>query len=109
MKNRSPALVIILSIVTFGIYALVWHVQTKTELNRTYAANIPTAWLVALPIVGWLYWLWMWCDGAERATEMSAVSVFLLCALAPIVGIPVMVSKFNAARAPLARAELRAA
>jgi hypothetical protein len=111
MKNRSPIMVIVLSILTFGIYALVWQVQTKNEMNRTYATEIPTAWLLLVPIVGGLYWMWKWCAGLEKATGMSGVSMFLLMMLIPIVGIPVAVSKFNdAAPAPTAaRASLRAA
>lgn len=102
MKTRSPVTVLILSIVTFGIYALVWQVQTKTEMNARYAAGIPTAWLLLVPFVGPLYWMWTWSQGAEKATGMSGVAVFLLMALVPFVGIPVMVSKFNTAMATVA-------
>ena len=98
MKTRSPITVVLLSIVTLGIYALVWQVQTKNEMNRSYAAGIPTAWLILVPIIGALYWMWKWSEGAEKATGTSSISVFLLMALLPIVGIPVMVSKFNAAK-----------
>lgn len=109
MKPRSPALVLVLSLVTLGIYALVWYVQTKNELNRIYAAGIPTAWLLLVPFVGPMYWMWKWSAGAEKATGTSAISVFLLMMLVPVVGIPVVVSKFNAGRPALARAELHAA
>ena len=106
MKNRSPIVVVLLSLITFGIYALVWHVQTKNEMNRAYDAGIPTAWLLLVPFVGPLYWTWKWCAGAERATGMSGAVVFLLMILVPIVGIPVMVSKFNEAKPALPRAEI---
>ena len=33
MTQRSPALVVVLTIITFGIYALVWYVTTKNEMN----------------------------------------------------------------------------
>jgi cytochrome bd-type quinol oxidase subunit 2 len=98
MTKRSPITVVLLSVITFGIYALVWQVQTKNELNKSYAAGIPTAWLILVPIVGALYWMWKWSEGAEKATGTSAISVFLLMALIPIVGIPVMVGKFNDAK-----------
>ena len=98
MKNRSPITVVLLTLVTLGIYALVWQVQTKNEMNRSYAAGIPTAWIILVPFVGALYFMWKWSEGAEKATGTSGITVFLLMALLPIVGIPVMVSKFNDAR-----------
>lgn len=109
MKNRSPITVLVLSLVTFGIYALVWHVQTKEEMNRTYGTNIPTAWLLLIPFVGALYWIWKWSEGAERATGTSGITVFLLMMLIPVVGIPVMASKFNAASPVRVGAPLRTA
>ena len=33
IKRRDPLMVVVLSIVTLGIYALVWYVQTKSEMN----------------------------------------------------------------------------
>jgi cytochrome bd-type quinol oxidase subunit 2 len=98
MTKRSPVTVVILSLITFGIYALIWQVQTKNEMNRAYGAGIPTAWLILVPFVGALYWLWKWSEGAEKATGMSTISVFLLMILVPIVGIPVLASKFNEAK-----------
>ena len=59
MKTRSVAGVIILSIVTLGIYPIIWHVRTKNEMNAT-GADIPTAWLLIVPIAN-IYWLWKWC------------------------------------------------
>ena len=109
MKTRSPIIVVLLTLVTFGIYGLIWHVQTKEEMNRTYDAGIPTAWLLLVPFVGALYWTWKWCAGAEKATGMAAATVFLLMILIPIVGMPVMVSKFNGARPAGGMAQLRAA
>ncbi|CAN5489603.1 hypothetical protein BH11MYX1_BH11MYX1_56560 [soil metagenome] len=97
MTKRSAITVIVLTFVTFGIYALVWQVQTKNELNRVYGANIPTAWLLLVPFFGPLYFMWKWSEGAEKATGTSGITVFLLMLVVPIVGIPVMVGKFNQA------------
>lgn len=100
MKARSPVTVLVLSLVTFGIYALVWQIQTKDEMNRAYGAGIPTAWLLLVPFLGPLLWMWKWSAGASQATGTPALQVFLMMALLPIVGIPVMTSKFNAAVKP---------
>ncbi len=97
MTKRSAIIVLLLTVVTLGIYALVWQVKTKNELNRVYGTQIPTAWILLLPFVGALYWTWKWSEGAEKATGTSGIAIFLLMLLVPIVGIPVMVSKFNEA------------
>ena len=55
IKHRSPVAVIILSIITFGIYALVWTVKTKGEINRL-GGKIPTAWLVIIPLANIYFW-----------------------------------------------------
>ena len=92
-------MVLIRSLVTFGIYALVWHVQAKDEVNRSIAADMPSAWWLLVPIAGPLHRMWKWCAGAEKATGVSGISAFLFFLVIPIVAIPVMVSNFNAAAA----------
>lgn len=42
--------VLLLPLITFGIYQIVWYVKTKNEMNQL-GATIPTAWLVIVPIV----------------------------------------------------------
>ena len=95
MKRRGPLMVIVLSIVTFGIYALVWHVITKREMN-TQGAEIPTAWLIIIPFVG-LYWMWKFCNGVEKVTKggiSTAVGILLLYLLGPI-GEAIVQSELN--------------
>jgi hypothetical protein len=93
VQKRSPATVVILSIVTLGIYALVWLVQTKNEMNRTYKTEIPTAWLCWVP----LWWLWRYSGGVDTATrgKVSQVTSMLLLHVIPIVGIWVIQAKIN--------------
>jgi len=45
MEHRSPIMVFFVSLITFGIYGLVWYVKTKNEMNAK-GAQIPTAWLL---------------------------------------------------------------
>jgi hypothetical protein len=61
VKRRNPALVIIFSILTFGIYGIYWFVKTKGEIN-SMGANIPTAWLMIIPIAN-LYFLYKYSEG----------------------------------------------
>ncbi len=50
MKYRNPLTVLVLSIVTLGIYDLYWLVKTKTVLNNTTRIHTPTIWLLFSPI-----------------------------------------------------------
>jgi|GEM_PF-356322 len=95
MKQRSPAAVFLLSLITFGIYALVWEVKTKGELNRM-GADIPTAWLLIVPL-GNLYWIWKYCVGVEKVSngQISAVLALILMLLLSIVGFAILQSEFN--------------
>ena len=79
MKKRSIAAVVLLPFVTFGIYALVWFVKTKGELNER-GSTIPTAWIMLIPLVGGLYWQWKYFEAVEQQTggQSSALLNFLL-------------------------------
>lgn len=52
--------IIIFSIITFGIYALVWTVKTKNELN-SLGGQIPTAWLLIVPFAN-LYFAYKYAE-----------------------------------------------
>lgn len=95
MQRRDPLMVFFLSLITFGIYALWWYVKTKTEMNSR-GAQIPTAWLIIVPIVNW-YWLWKFCEGVETVTGkgMSAAVAFLLVFFLSIIGIAIIQDGLN--------------
>ena len=95
MKQRSPLAVIGLTIITFGIYGIVWQVKTKNEMN-SLGAEIPTAWLLIVPIVQY-YWLWKYCAGVEKVTNgrQSQVLSFVLLFLIGIIGMAILQSEFN--------------
>lgn len=96
MTKRSVASVILLSIFTLGIYLIVWFVKTKNEMNQAYGANIPTAWLLLVPIVN-IWWQWKWCGGVEPATrgKLSQVIAFILLAVLGIIGVAIIQAKLN--------------
>jgi hypothetical protein len=95
MQQRSPAAVFFLSLITLGIYALVWHVKTKNELNRL-GATIPTAWLLIVPLAN-LYWIWKYAEGVEQVSggKISAVLALILMLLLSIVGYAILQGEFN--------------
>lgn len=77
MTKRSPGMVLVLTIVTLGIYGIVWMVKTKNEMVSA-GADIPTAWLIIIPIAN-LYWMWKFSAGVEHVTggKMSGVMAFI--------------------------------
>ena len=99
MTKRSVASVIILSIVTLGIYALVWLVKTKGEMVKA-GADIPTAWLLIVPIAS-IYWMWKWAGGVDHVTrsKMSQPITFIMVYVLSIIGIAIVQDSLNKAAA----------
>ncbi len=95
MKNRSPIAVFFLTIITIGIYGIVWSVKTKNEMNKL-GAEIPTAWLMIVPIVN-IWWLYKYSEGAEKVTggKMSAVLAFILLWILGLIGMAIIQNEFN--------------
>jgi len=100
MKQRSPIAVLLLPIITLGIYGIVWFVKTKIEMNKEGAA-IPTAWLLIIPFVN-IWWLWKYCEGVEEVTQgktTTVVAFLLLFGLGlvslTIVGMAIVQDAFN--------------
>ena len=73
MQHRNPIMVILLSLITLGIYTLVWSARTKNEMNAK-GAQIPTAWLLIIPFVSY-FWLWKFSEGVEVVTSKKWVLV----------------------------------
>ena len=97
MTKRSVAAVIILSIITFGIYGIVWFVKTKGEMVRA-GADIPTAWLMIVPIAS-IYFMWKWAGGVEHVTggKYSQVIAFILVFLLGVIGMAIIQAELNKA------------
>lgn len=95
MTRRSIAALFVLTIVTFGIYGIVWFVPTKEEMNAQ-GADIPTAWLLIVPVVG-LYWMWRYSAGVEKVTEgkTSQVISFILLAVLGLIGMAIIQDGLN--------------
>jgi hypothetical protein len=97
MKKRSIVAVLLLAMFTFGIYPLIWHVNTKSEMVSA-GADIPTAWLLIVPIAN-LYWIWKWCGGIEHVSrgKMSAPVAFLVHLCLPVLGMAILQDTLNKA------------
>ena len=78
VKNRNIVMVYILSMITFGIYGIFWTVATKNEMNGL-GAEIPTAWLIIIPIAN-IYWMYKYCEGfSEKVKKMTTLFYGLSC------------------------------
>jgi len=73
IKKRNPALVVIFSIITLGIYLIYWIVKTKEEI-KSLGAKIPSAWLIIVPI-GNVYLLYRYCDGFSNYVKKDKMGV----------------------------------
>jgi hypothetical protein len=95
MKNRSPIAVVLLTIVTLGLYAIYWEVSTKMEMVKR-GADIPTAWLIIVPIAN-LWWAYKYCMGVEKVTEgkMNGVMALVLMLVLSVVGMAIIQDAFN--------------
>lgn len=98
IKQRSPIAVLLLSIITFGIYEWYWRVKTKGEINATNSDNphILTAWIWVIPF-GTIWWQWRYSEGAAKAIndKYSNAVVFLLTWLLGPIGDAILQDAFN--------------
>jgi cytochrome bd-type quinol oxidase subunit 2 len=99
MKQRSVPLVIILSLVTFGIYGIIWYVMTRNELKEKGIETVHPL-LVLVPFVGgliFIYFLWQYSAGVEKVTngKYSQVVAFLLLVLIGFIGIGLVQNAYN--------------
>jgi hypothetical protein len=95
MKRRNLVAVLFLPFITFGIYGIVWFVTTKDEMN-SLGAQIPTAWLLIVPIANF-YWLWVYGTGVALVTNgsYSALVTFLLNFFLGPIGGAILQNEFN--------------
>jgi len=95
MTKLNPFILIVLTIVTLGIYNIVWLARARGEMNAL-GANIPTTWLIIVPLAN-LWYLWKWSQGVEVVTKgkMGSVIAFLLQFLLGVIGDAIIQDSFN--------------
>jgi len=95
MKKRSFAAVLLLPLITCGIYGIYWLVKTKGEMVAK-GADIPTAWLLIVPIAN-IFWLWKYAEGVAKVTNnaFSNAIAFILIFLLGSIGSAIIQTKFN--------------
>jgi hypothetical protein len=93
MKQRNVMAVLLLSIITLGVYDLFWLVKVKKELNATTDIHTPTIWLLLAPYLAFLIpiGLLIALGSSSHANNIALVNIFfgLMYALAILVVLPV--------------------
>ena len=86
MKKRPAAVVLLLGVVTCGLYTIFWFVDTKHEMVRK-GAQIPSAACFFVPILN-IWWTWQWAGGIESVTRgsFSQARAFLAVFLFDVIG-----------------------
>ena len=93
-EKRSLVKIYVLGILTLGIYFIYWFIKTKDEMNAM-GAQIPTAWLLIIPIAN-IYWIYKYAEGfAKIAKKESTILWFLLFWLVGIVTPAIVQSELN--------------
>ena len=95
IKHRNIVVVYLLMFVTFGIYAIVWLVKTKEEIN-SLGGSIPTAWLIIVPIAN-IWWAWRYCEDFSKYVKKddNGVMWFILYVLIGIIMPAIVQSELN--------------
>jgi len=94
MTEQNPVTVLVLSLVTGGIYYLFWLVKIRAELVRG-GADIPTPWLVIVPIA--VYWfIWVLAGETAKVTGKPAMNTFVFLLLLGGIGAAIVQSEVNA-------------
>jgi hypothetical protein len=61
LQRRSIGILYLNIILTLGIYYIYWQYKTKNEMNEVFNGNIPTYWLIIIPIAN-IYWLYKYTE-----------------------------------------------
>ena len=87
---------ILMSVLTMGLYGLVWFIRTRNEMVKHAQAQIPPNWHLVIPILN-LIWMWHWAGGVQKATNgrTTQMIAFLLVFFLGIIGMIIMQGKFN--------------
>jgi hypothetical protein len=76
MQKRNVLAVVLLPLVTFGIYMIYWFVKTKGELVQK-GGDIPTSWLLIIPFAN-IWWIWKYYEASEQITNKGTNAVLNL-------------------------------
>lgn len=95
LQHRSALAVFILTVVTFGIYSIVWYAKTRGELNRN-GAHAMTTWWILVPFS--MFWYgWSLAKGISHITGLGIGGNYVLLLLLGNLGQAIVQARINGA------------
>jgi hypothetical protein len=61
LQERDVVVMYLLGFLTLGIYFIYWYIESKTEINENFGTDIPTCWLLIIPIAN-IYWMYKFAE-----------------------------------------------
>jgi len=98
LKKRNLLTVILLFIVTFGLYYFYWIYKTKEEINRI-GGKIPTLWFAILPIFN-IYFAYRYAQDfvkyvRQQDDPILVILFFLVLLCFPVCALLIMQYELN--------------
>lgn len=107
LQHRSAVAVFILTVVTFGIYSLIWFAKTRGEVNGNGARALTTWWLLCPFAIFW--YGWSLSKGISHVTGLGTGGNYALLLLLGNLGQAIVQARINGAMAAKAQATVPAA
>jgi hypothetical protein len=100
LEYIEPIKLALLCIVTFGIYALLWYINTSNKLTA-YGAKILPVWYLFIPGLN-IYWMWVFSEALEYVTSkrIEGMTAFLMMGFLGVIGIAIVQDNINKLVAP---------
>lgn len=94
-EKRDLVSMFFLTLITFGFYKVYWLVKVKEELNKA-GAEVPTAWLLIVPLAN-IYFVWRFAEAfANKVTkDNNAVAFFALLIFLPFISMLILQNYIN--------------
>lgn len=95
LQHRSALAVFILTVVTFGIYSVIWYAKTRGDVNRNGAHAI-TTWWILVPFS--MFWYgWSLAKGISLVTGLGIGGNYVLLLLLGNLGQAIVQARINGA------------
>ena len=83
VKRRNPFLILVFTLITFGIYGIYWVVSTTNELRKN-TKSAPNPWLLLLMIIPFvnfivmIFYFWKYSKAINELTGFNTLVLLIL-------------------------------